>query len=69
MRRLLLPILTGLAVAAAALGAQAQDYPTRQITLIAPWPAGGAVDALCRAVAPPLSASRSWWRTGRARAR
>jgi tripartite-type tricarboxylate transporter receptor subunit TctC len=55
MRRLLLPVLTGLAVAAAALGAQAQDYPTRQITLIAPWPAGGAVDALCRAVAPPLS--------------
>ena len=55
MRRLLLPILTGLAVAAAALGARAQDYPTRQITLIAPWPAGGAVDALCRAVAPPLS--------------
>ena len=35
--------------------AQAQDYPTRQITLIAPWPAGGAVDALCRAVAPHLS--------------
>jgi hypothetical protein len=29
MRRLLLPILTGLAVAAAALGAQAQDYPTQ----------------------------------------
>jgi tripartite-type tricarboxylate transporter receptor subunit TctC len=55
VRRFLLPILTGLAVAAAALGAQAQDYPTRQITLIAPWPAGGAVDALCRAVALPLS--------------
>lgn len=55
MRRWLLPILTALAVAATALGAQAQDYPTRQITLIAPWPAGGAVDALCRAVAPPLS--------------
>src|SRR5262249_59759983 len=35
--------------------AHAQDYPTRQITLIAPWPAGGAVDALCRAVAPHLS--------------
>src|SRR5262245_38029888 len=35
--------------------AQAQDYPTRQISLIAPWPAGGAVDALCRAVAPHLS--------------
>jgi tripartite-type tricarboxylate transporter receptor subunit TctC len=35
--------------------ARAQDYPTRQITLIAPWPAGGAVDAICRAVAQPLS--------------
>jgi len=33
----------------------AQDYPTREITLIAPWPAGGAVDALCRALAPGLS--------------
>jgi tripartite-type tricarboxylate transporter receptor subunit TctC len=55
MKRFLLPVVTGLAVAAAALGAQAQEYPTRQITLIAPWPAGGAVDALCRAVAPPLS--------------
>src|SRR5436190_2946843 len=55
MRRVLLPMLTGLAVAATALDAQAQEYPTRQITLIAPWPAGGAVDALCRAVAPHLS--------------
>jgi len=33
----------------------AQDYPTRQITLIAPWPAGGAIDALCRTLAPGLS--------------
>jgi tripartite-type tricarboxylate transporter receptor subunit TctC len=39
----------------AAPAAQAQDYPSRQITLIAPWPAGGAVDALCRAIALPLS--------------
>jgi tripartite-type tricarboxylate transporter receptor subunit TctC len=35
--------------------ARAQNYPTRQINLIAPWPAGGAVDALCRALAPHLS--------------
>src|SRR5262249_13726919 len=55
MRRYCLAILAGLAVAAAASTAQAQDYPTRQITLIAPWPAGGAVDALCRAAAPHLS--------------
>ena len=34
--------------------ARAQNYPTRQITLIAPWPAGGAIDALCRAMAPGL---------------
>jgi len=40
---------------AAAPVAHAQDYPARQITLIAPWPAGGAVDALCRAVAQPLA--------------
>ena len=39
----------------AAAVARAEDYPTRQITLIAPWPAGGAVDAICRAVAAPLS--------------
>jgi tripartite-type tricarboxylate transporter receptor subunit TctC len=35
--------------------AWAQSYPTRQITLIAPWPAGGAIDALCRTIAPGLS--------------
>ena len=36
--------------------ARAQNYPARQITLIAPWPAGGAIDALCRAMAPGLAA-------------
>src|SRR5947207_5749133 len=55
MKHYCLPILAGVAIAAAASMAQAQDYPTRQITLIARWPAGGAVDALCRAVATPLS--------------
>ena len=55
MRSFLLPVLASLAVTAAASSAPAQEYPTRQITLIAPWPAGGAVDALCRAVAPHLS--------------
>ena len=56
MKRFWLLVLAGLAVGATtALPARAQDFPTRQITLIAPWPAGGAVDALCRAVAQPLS--------------
>lgn len=35
--------------------AQADDYPTRPITLIAPYPAGGGVDALCRMLAAKLS--------------
>jgi tripartite-type tricarboxylate transporter receptor subunit TctC len=54
MKRFCLPVLVALALQVIPT-AQAQDYPTRQITLIAPWPAGGAVDALCRAVAPQLS--------------
>jgi tripartite-type tricarboxylate transporter receptor subunit TctC len=46
-------VIAGLAVAAAwplLARAQEQDYPTRQITLIAPWPAGGSIDTLCRAL-------------------
>lgn len=37
------------------LPVSAQDYPTRQITLIVPWAPGGAVDTLARIVAPKLS--------------
>jgi tripartite-type tricarboxylate transporter receptor subunit TctC len=35
--------------------ASAQNYPTKPITLIAPWAAGGAIDALCRAIGPKLT--------------
>jgi len=53
---LLAALAAGIAGAMSPIAAtRAQDYPSRQITLIAPWPAGGAVDALCRAVAAPLS--------------
>jgi tripartite-type tricarboxylate transporter receptor subunit TctC len=42
-----------------ALGSQpaawAQEYPTRPITLIAPWAAGGAVDVVARIIAPKLT--------------
>jgi tripartite-type tricarboxylate transporter receptor subunit TctC len=56
MKRLSVLLLAGLAASLlAAPVARAQDYPTRQITLIAPWPAGGAVDVLCRGVAPHLA--------------
>jgi tripartite-type tricarboxylate transporter receptor subunit TctC len=53
MKRFCLLVLA--ALTAAVPSAQAQEFPTRQITLIAPWPAGGAVDAICRALAQPLS--------------
>jgi tripartite-type tricarboxylate transporter receptor subunit TctC len=42
--------LAALALLAAA--SQADDYPSRRITLIAPWPPAGAIDTLCREFAP-----------------
>jgi tripartite-type tricarboxylate transporter receptor subunit TctC len=37
--------------------AHAQDYPTRPITLVVPYPAGGGVDAMARIVADKLTAA------------
>jgi tripartite-type tricarboxylate transporter receptor subunit TctC len=34
---------------------QAQDYPTRRVTVIVPWPPGGTVDTVGRIIAPKLS--------------
>jgi tripartite-type tricarboxylate transporter receptor subunit TctC len=51
----------GVAIAAALAAfvqlqpAHAQDYPTRPVTLIVPWAAGGAVDTLARIVQPKLT--------------
>jgi tripartite-type tricarboxylate transporter receptor subunit TctC len=48
-------------VAAVAIGvcgsayAQAQDYPSRTITLVVPYPPGGGVDAMARVVAEKLA--------------
>jgi tripartite-type tricarboxylate transporter receptor subunit TctC len=49
------------AVAAAAIAfsspAPAQDYPTRSIALVVPYPAGGGVDAMARVVAEKLTSA------------
>src|SRR6266508_377334 len=50
--RVFLLALAGLLSSPAAV---AQDYPTRQINLIAPWPPGGAVDTLCRILGQKLA--------------
>lgn len=42
--------LGGLALVAAVAPAQAQGYPTRPITLIVPWGAGGGTDATARII-------------------
>ena len=36
-------------------GAGAQEYPTKPITLIVPWPAGGSTDISMRAIAESAS--------------
>lgn len=43
------------AVACIGLAQAAQDYPSRPIKLIVPWPPGGGVDTSARIVAEPLS--------------
>src|SRR5436305_8690951 len=47
--------LGALVIAFAATGAQAQDYPTRPITLVVPYAAGGGNDAMARTVADTMS--------------
>jgi tripartite-type tricarboxylate transporter receptor subunit TctC len=53
----LLAAVIGTAMLAAAGGAAAQDYPSRPITMIVPFPAGGGVDAIGRILAERLSAA------------
>ena len=44
-------VLLGAAALAAPFGARAQAFPTKPITLIVPWPAGGSTDRHLRALA------------------
>jgi tripartite-type tricarboxylate transporter receptor subunit TctC len=49
--------LTALALLVVSIATvSAQDYPTRTVTVIVPYPAGGGVDAMARLVAEKLSA-------------
>ena len=40
------------ALTLASAPAHSDDYPSRRITLIAPWPPAGAIDTICRELAP-----------------
>jgi len=48
-------VLTLAALAAVIQAVHADYYPARRITLIAPWPTAGAIDTLCRQLAPGLA--------------
>ena len=51
----LLILLAWLASPAFGSPAQAQDYPTRPVTLVVPYPAGGGLDALARQLGQKLA--------------
>jgi tripartite-type tricarboxylate transporter receptor subunit TctC len=53
-RRTVLAVLLATVLGASG-AARAEDYPTRPITLIVPYPPGGGVDAMARIVADKLS--------------
>ena len=51
MKSIRIGILTALALSFGALPAMAEDYPTRTITMVVPYPAGGPSDVVARIVA------------------
>jgi len=57
MHRLVIGIMSAMLVASIDAHAHAQDYPTRSITLVVPFPAGGGVDTVARIVGEKLSAA------------
>ena len=55
MRYVLRVLAALLSVLACAAPSAAQQYPSRVVTIIVPYPAGGPTDQLARVLAPALS--------------
>ena len=55
MRPMFARAFAALAVAAAALGAHAQDWPTQPVKIVIPFPPGGTTDQIARHAQAPLS--------------
>lgn len=55
IRRALICAAAGIAVSMIVTPAQASDYPDRPITMLVPFPAGGAVDIVARLVADKMA--------------
>ncbi len=55
MNRILTSVAAGFVLALGAVGAAAQTFPTKPISLIVPWPAGGSTDTHLRAFAQVAS--------------
>ena len=53
-------VRAGLELGVATLAVQAQDYPTKTVTVVVPFPAGGSSDMIGRVLAPlPVRAQPS----------
>ena len=60
MLRFVVAALAAVVLAAPAASVHAQDYPSRPIRLIVPFPPGGGTDAVSRLVAQELSKQTGW---------
>jgi tripartite-type tricarboxylate transporter receptor subunit TctC len=55
MKTRMAPLLLAVLAVFAPHASQAQEFPSKPITLIVPWPAGGSTDIVMRAMAEPAS--------------